>query len=87
MRKTPPRTPLLQILRGLTPDQREEFALLAGTSVSYAYQLAGCNRKSCRAGLTKGLADASVIMAAKYGTPMITMSEIATMCLLPDLMG
>ena len=87
MRKNTPRTPLLHILRGMTPDQRSEFAMLAGTTVSYAYQLAGCNRKSCRASLTKGLADASVTMAAKYGTPTITMEQIATMCLLPDLMG
>jgi len=87
MRKNTPRTPLLHILRSMTADQRSEFAMLAGTTVSYTYQLAGCNRKSCRAGLTKGLADASMMMAAKYGTPVISMEQIATMCLLPDLMG
>ena len=62
MRKSLPKTPLLQILRDMSPDQRDEFALMAGTTVSYLYQLAGCNRKSCRATLTKGIADASVLL-------------------------
>ena len=83
MRKSLPKTPLLQILRDMSPDQRDEFALVAGTTVSYLYQLAGCNRKSCRATLTKGIADASVLMASKYGTPVISMDSLATMCLLP----
>ena len=83
MRKSLPKTPLLQILRDMTPDQRDEFALVAGTTVSYLYQLAGCNRKSGRAALTKGIADASVLMAERYGTPVITMDTLATMCALP----
>lgn len=87
MRKNIPKTPLLKILRGLTPPQRTEFAKLAGTSVSYIYQLAGCNRTSCRTVLTRGLAEASVVMAKKYGTPVVTMQELAAMCDLPDLMG
>jgi hypothetical protein len=84
MRKSIPKTPLLVILRQMTAAQRDEFAMLAGTSTSYLYQLAGCNRKSCRAGLTKGIADASVVMGAKYGTDSVDMDTLATMCWLPD---
>ena len=84
MRTNAPRTPLLAILRAMTPDQREEFALVSGTSVSYLYQLAGCNRKSCRAKLTKGIADASEHMHRRYGTPVISMELLAGMCYLPD---
>lgn len=87
MRKNTPKTPLLRILRGLTPAQRSEFAKLAGTSVSYIYQLAGGKHTSPRTVLARGLADASVVMAQKYGTLPITMQEIAGMCDLPDLMG
>ena len=80
----PPATPLLDILRQLgTAEKRKEFADLAGTSVAYLYQLAGCARRSCRTLLAKGIADASVVMHERYQTPIVTMSEVATMCALP----
>ena len=69
----------------MTPDQREEFALVAGTSVSYLYQLAGCNRKSCRAKLAKGISGATGHMHRRYDTPTISMEALAGMCYLPDV--
>lgn len=80
MRTSTPTTPLLSILRHLNAEQRAEFAALAGTKVDYLYQLSGCNRKSCRSQLAKSIADASVAMRRKYGSPTITMETLATMC-------
>ena len=80
-RKNTPRTPLLHVLRQLgTDDKRNEFAALAGTSRLYLYQLSICSRKSCRADLAKRIADASVVMAEKYGTQVLTLEVISTMC-------
>lgn len=81
----PPTTPLLQILRQLdAAEKRQEFAELAGTSVAYLYQLAGCARGACRTRLAKGIADASVEMHKRYGTDIVTMDTLATMCPLPE---
>ncbi len=79
-RHTPATTPLLALLRALTPDQREEFVALTSTSVNYLYGLAGCARRSCRTTLAKEIADASVAMHKKYGTPVVTFDQLATMC-------
>ena len=80
-RKNTPRTPLLHVLRQLgTDDKRNEFAALAGTSRLYLYQLSICSRKSCRADLAKRIADASVVMAQKYGTQVLTLEGLSTMC-------
>lgn len=84
MRKETLTTPLLDLLRELdTAEVRMEFAKLAGTSVPYLYQLAGCCRTACRSQLAKRIADASKVMNAMYGTPIITMEQLATMCPLP----
>ena len=80
-RKNTPRTPLLAVLRQLeTDDKRDEFATLAGTSRLYLYQLSICSRRSCRADLAKRIADASVVMAEKYGTQVLTLEVICSMC-------
>lgn len=80
----PPTTPLLQILRQLgSADKRQEFAKLADTSVAYLYQLGSCARGACRTRLAKGIADASVEMNKRYGTDIVTMDTLATMCPLP----
>ena len=80
-RKNTPRTPLLRVLRDLaTDDKRNEFAALAGTSRLYLYQLSICSRKSCRADLAKRIADASVVMSSKYGTQVLTLEGLSTMC-------
>ncbi len=80
-RKTDPKTPLLDLLRQLeTDERRNEFAKLSGTTTSYLYQLASCNRGACRSRLAKGIEDASAKMAKKYGTPTISMQQLALMC-------
>lgn len=80
----PPTTPLLALLRDLeTDDKRNEFAMLAGTTRVYLYQLAGCNTQACRSRLAKSIADASVAMHERYGTQAISMETLATMCPLP----
>jgi hypothetical protein len=80
-RKNEPAAPLLAILRDLeTKGKREEFARLAGTSVNYLYQLGTCKRKSCRVSLAKQIADASVEMNLLYGTPVLTLEQVAMMC-------
>ena len=80
-RKNTPRTPLLAVLRQLeTDDKRDEFATLAGTSRLYLYQLSICSRRSCRADLAKRIADASLVMHEKYGTQVLTLEGVSTMC-------
>lgn len=80
-RKNSPRTPLLAVLRQLgTDDKRDEFAGLAGTSRLYLYQLSICSRRSCRADLAKRIADASVVMNSKYGTQVLTLEVVGSMC-------
>ena len=81
----PPTTPLLTILRDLgSADKRQEFAVMAGTSVAYLYQLASCARGSCRTRLAKGIADASVEMSKRYGTEPVTLDTLASMCPMPE---
>ena len=80
-RRNTPKTPLLHVLRQLgTDDKRDEFAGLAGTSRLYLYQLSICSRRSCRADLAKRIADASAVMAEKYGTQVLTLETICSMC-------
>lgn len=80
-RRNTPKTPLLHVLRQLgTDDKRNEFAALAGTSRLYLYQLSICSRRSCRADLAKRIADASVVMNSKYGTQVLTLEALSTMC-------
>lgn len=84
MPKTDTTTPLLLILRALENDaRRDEFAALAGTSRMYLYQLAGCHNRACRSSLAMGIADASLKMNEKYGSPVITMHQLASMCPMP----
>lgn len=81
MRKCASKTPLLEILRQLENDaKRDEFAALCGTSKGYLYQLSICGRRGCRVALAQRIAEASEKMAAKYGTPAITVQTLATMC-------
>ena len=77
--KTP--TPLLRVLQQLENGaRRQEFATLAGTTTNYLYQLGSCQRDSCSARKAKGIADASVVMSKKYGSDVLTLDTIATMC-------
>lgn len=80
MRRNDPKTPLLAVLRVLTPEQREEFASEAKTEVSYLYALGTCARRSPRASLAKSIADASVVLNRRHGTPVVTIDQLAVMC-------
>lgn len=82
MRTNEPKTPLLALLRMLTPEERWQLAFDAGTTVSYLYSLAGCTRKQCRADKAVKIEEATRLMRkAKRGkTPIITVTELATMC-------
>ncbi|QXV72214.1 hypothetical protein Acf1_00017 [Acidovorax phage ACF1] len=74
-------TPLLAILRALgTPERRDEFAQLAGTSKGYLYQLAICSRKRCNSGLAMRIQEASRVVHKKYQCGTIDMMTLATMC-------
>lgn len=82
MRKNDPKTPLLALLRALTPDQRQELADEAGTSVSYLYALGSCQRGACGSVLASGIERASRTMhkQTKGETPVVTVEQLATMC-------
>lgn len=81
MKTTDCRTPLLLVLRQLeNSTRRQEFADAAKTPVNYLYQLGSCQRASCRADKAKAIADASVTMNLLYGTDVLTVDTIATMC-------
>lgn len=84
MRKnsTPPKTPLLALLRMLTAPQRQAFAVDAGTATSYLYALATCQRCSCSAKIALGIEQASERLCLATGgkTPVVHMHELAVMC-------
>lgn len=82
MRKNEPKTPLLALMRALTPDQRAQLAEESGTSVSYLYSLGSCQRDTCGSGLALQIEKASERMCVRTGglTPIVTMKELATMC-------
>lgn len=80
-------TPLSDFLRSATPAERERCALLAGTSVSYLYQIAGCHRPNPSADLAVLIEDATrVLHAETFGRlPIIDVRTIATMCAVSGL--
>jgi hypothetical protein len=79
MHKTAKKTPLLLLLREMSPAERETFATWAGTTASYLYQLAA--GRSCRIGLALGIEKASARMHKRTGgrTPVVTMVQLAAM--------
>lgn len=82
MRKNSPQTPLLALLRSLNDEQRVALAADAGTTVSYLYSLASCQRAACRSGLALRIQQASERMheATAGVAPIVTMQDLATMC-------
>ncbi len=82
MRTSEPKTPLIALLRALTPDQREQLAADAGTTVGYLYALGSCTRQACRADLASRIADATVKMSkrTKGVTAAIDVATLGTMC-------
>lgn len=85
MRKSTPKTPLLALLRLLTDEQRTAFAADAGTTVSYLYALAGCQRQSAGSTLALAIESASKRLnkASRGKTPVVCMQQLATMCAVP----
>ena len=82
MRTSTPKTPLLALLRVLTDEQRATFATDAGTTVSYLYALAGCQRLSAGSTLALAIEAASERLnkASRGKTPVVSMRTLATMC-------
>lgn len=79
--KNKPTTPLTDWLRAASPEDRERMASLAGTTVNYLYQLAGCARAVPKADLAFGIEEATTAMNAENPSlPIITARTIATMC-------
>lgn len=82
-------TPLLALLRECSPDERQQLATLAGTTVNYLYSLAGCHRAMPNAKLALDIEDASRKLheSTSCRTPIVTVRELATMCSLQGLTG
>lgn len=81
MHKSAKKTPLLVLLRALSPEERTTLAGWAGTSVSYLYQLAGCARSSPRVRLVLDIEKASIRMnkRTRGRTPVVTAVQMAAM--------
>jgi hypothetical protein len=79
-------TPLAAWLRAASPDQRERLATLAGTSVSYLWQIATCRREPS-VSLALGIEDGTRLLRAesRRKLPLVTARELATMCALEGL--
>jgi len=79
-------TPLAAWLRAASPDQRERLATLAGTSVSYLWQIATCRREPS-VSLALGIEDGTRALRteSRRKLPLVTARELATMCALEGL--
>lgn len=75
-------TPLLNLLRACTEEQRRRIAAEAGTSVNYLYGIAGCHRNSVNVKLAIGIEDASrsLNIETEGVTPVVTVRQLASMC-------
>lgn len=75
-------TPLSHWLRAATAAERTRMAELAGTTVNYLYQLAGCSRSVPKADLAFRIEEATKVVHAEVGDrlPIISAKTIATMC-------
>lgn len=75
-------TPLMQLLRICSPDQRQWLAEQAGTNVNYLYAIAGCHRQKISVQLAVAIEEASQELHGTTGgkTPVVTCQQIASMC-------
>lgn len=85
MAKTPDKvgsTPLANILRLSTDEQRTFLAETAGTTVNYLYSLAGCHREKLSAKLAFAIEDASRQLSDKTGgdIPPVSARQLTSMC-------
>ena len=80
-------TILLDFLQAASSDERERCALLAGTTVNYLYQLAGCNRQQAGSDLALRIEDATTTMNIETSgrLPAISVRELAAMCAVAKL--
>ena len=80
-------TPLSKFIRDATPAERERCAMLAGTSVGYLYQIAGCHRPRPSASLALLLEDATRKLSEETHGRLqtIDMRTITTMCALAGM--
>lgn len=81
--KTSAATPLLALLRSCTQDERDRLASLAGMSANYLYQIGTCERPRPGALTAVNIEKASRVLHAetKGRTPVVTVQELATMCI------
>ena len=79
MRQAEPKTPLMALLRQLDDVQRAALADKARTTVSYLHHIAGCAREP-RVRLAHRIAQASEWVNKRWGTAVITLEQLATMC-------
>lgn len=79
-------TPLLALLRACTVDEQRELARLAGTKRNYLYQLASCHRRQPNVGLAEAICAATAVLHERTAgrIPLITTSQIASMCCIPQ---
>lgn len=75
------KTPLLELLRQLTPSERDEIAQAACTSVNYLYLLAGCHRKMTNLQMALVIEDMTRELNRTSGgrVPVVTARELAAM--------
>lgn len=75
-------TPLLELLRACSDEQRTRIAQEAGTSVGYLYGVAGCHRQRINVALALGIEDASAALHKETGgkLPIVTARMLASMC-------
>jgi hypothetical protein len=69
----------MALLRELTPEQRGMLADKAGTTVNYLYHVSACSRQP-RVGLAKRISEATTWANKRWGTPVITLDDLASMC-------
>lgn len=86
MNTTTKTTPLAEWLRAAAPEQRARLADLAGTSVNYLYQLAGCSRKEPKARLALAIESATIKLYQESNgfLPVITARTMAAMCCIKE---
>lgn len=80
-------TPLTELLRACTEEQRDEIAYKAGTTVNYLYSLAGCHRQKIGVALALAIEDASRDLNERTdgNTPIVTARDLSSMCLLAQI--
>jgi len=80
-------TPLTEMLRECTAEQREEVARRAGTTVNYLYSIAGCHRQKINVALALAIEDASKELHERTdgNVPIVTARDISSMCVLAQI--